>query len=97
MTNYAKRHRTILRKIARRAMIERGLLPDYSRAVLAELDRIHPAPTRVGDSVRDLRHLLWSSIDNDDSRDLDQLTVVEPLSAGAVNIYVAIADVDSFG
>jgi VacB/RNase II family 3'-5' exoribonuclease len=76
-------------------MAERGLLPDYSPEALAELDRIHAAPTGAGGSVRDLRHLLWSSIDNDDSRDLDQLTVAEALSSGAVKIYVAIADVDA--
>ena len=76
-------------------MIERGLLPDYSPAVLAELDGIHATPTVVEDSVRDLRHLLWCSIDNDDSRDLDQLTAAESMPAGAANIYVAIADVDS--
>jgi exoribonuclease-2 len=76
-------------------MIERGLLPDYSPEALAELDRIHAAPTGAEDPVRDLRHLLWCSIDNDDSRDLDQLTVAESLSTGAVKIYVAIADVDA--
>jgi ribonuclease R len=95
MTNDSTRHRAILRRIARRAMAERGLLPDYSPEALAELDRIHAAPTGAGGSVRDLRHLLWSSIDNDDSRDLDQLTVAEALSSGAVKIYVAIADVDA--
>jgi VacB/RNase II family 3'-5' exoribonuclease len=96
MTNDVTRHRTILRKIARRAMIERGLLPDYSPEALAELDRIHAAaPTEAEDSIRDLRHLLWCSIDNDDSRDLDQLTVAESMSTGAVKVYVAIADVDA--
>ena len=49
----------------------------------------------VGDPIRDLRHLLWASIDNDDSRDLDQLTVVEGQEGGNVKILVAIADVDS--
>ena len=95
MTNDTKRHRAILRRIARRAMTERGLLPDYSPEALAELDRIHAAPTGAEGPVRDLRHLLWCSIDNDDSRDLDQLTAAEPLSSGAVKIYVAIADVDA--
>lgn len=95
MTQEVKKHRDILRQIARRAMIERGLLPDYSPETLAELDRIHAAPTRVEDSVRDLSHLLWCSIDNDDSRDIDQLTVTESMSTGAVKIYVAIADVDA--
>jgi exoribonuclease-2 len=42
-----------------------------------------------------LRDRLWVSIDNDDSRDLDQLTVAEPLAAGRVRILVAVADVDA--
>ena len=95
MTNEAIEHRVILRRIARGAMIERGLLPDYSPEVLAELNDIHSAPTEAEGSVRDLRHLLWCSIDNDDSRDLDQLTVADSTSTGAVKIYVAIADVDT--
>jgi VacB/RNase II family 3'-5' exoribonuclease len=95
MRNEAIEHRAVLRRIARRAMIERGLLPDYSPEALAELNGIHTAPTEAEDSVRDLRHLIWCSVDNDDSRDLDQLTVAEPISAGAAKIYVAIADVDA--
>ena len=45
--------------------------------------------------VRDLRDRLWASIDNDDSRDLDQLTVAESLAGGQVRILVAVADVDA--
>ena len=76
-------------------MLERGLLPEFSAAALAELDRIH-APADVNDgSVRDLTDLLWASIDNDDSRDLDQLTVAETLPGGSVKIRVAVADVDA--
>src|SRR6185436_14983458 len=48
-----------------------------------------------GTAVRDLRGLLWASIDNDDSKDLDQLSVAEPAPGGAVKILVAIADVDA--
>ncbi len=95
MTNDATQHRALLRKIARRAMAGRGLLPDYSPEALAELDGIHAAPTTAESPVRDLRHLPWCSIDNDESRDLDQLTVAEAISSGAVKIYVAIADVDA--
>ncbi len=95
MTDDTTRHRIILRRIARRAMIERGLLPDYSPDVFSELNGIHEAPSGAQDSVRDLRHLPWCSIDNDDSRDLDQLTVAEPMSMDAVKIYIAIADVDA--
>ena len=47
--------------------------------------------------IRDMRDLLWASIDNDDSRDLDQLTVAEAMPADKVKILVAIADVDCGG
>ena len=52
-------------------------------------------PAKATDNVRDLRNLLWASIDNDDSRDLDQLTVAESLAGGQVRILVAVADVDA--
>jgi exoribonuclease-2 len=61
--------------------------------VLAELDRLHD-PAAVSDLL-DLRGLPWMSIDNDDSRDLDQLTVAQELPKGAVRIRVAVADVDA--
>ena len=97
-----KYHRSILQSIARRAMLERGLLPDFSIEALAELGRLQiPAATEAGSAkgpfgIRDLRGLLWASIDNDDSRDLDQLTVAEAISTDKVKILVAIADVESF-
>ena len=74
-------------------MLERGLIPDFSPAEVAELAEIH-LPATDG-RVRDLRGLLWASIDNDDSRDLDQLTVAEALPGGAVRALVAVADVDA--
>lgn len=76
-------------------MIERGLLPDFSQEVLAELTKIHAPATISNGQTRDLTNLLWASIDNDDSRDLDQLTVAEVTPGGKVKILVAIADVDS--
>lgn len=88
--------RYILQSIARRAMLDRGLLPDFSPDALAELGNIQgPAAQVRGSQVRDLTDLLWCSIDNDDSRDLDQLTVAEGMPGGKVKILVAIADVDS--
>jgi exoribonuclease-2 len=90
-----KQHRSILRRIARRAMIERGLLPDFSAQAITELNGIPGAVTAVEESTHDLRNLTWCSMDNDDSRDLDQLTVAEALPDGTVKILVAIADVDA--
>jgi VacB/RNase II family 3'-5' exoribonuclease len=75
-------------------MLERGLLPDFSPQALAELDGIHGPALRADEATRDLRNLIWCSIDNDASRDLDQLTVAEAMPEGAVKILVAIADVD---
>ncbi len=94
MTN-EMRHRAILGNIAHRAMLERGLLPDFSAEVLAEVDRIE-GPALAGDMpVRDLRTMPWCSIDNDDSMDLDQLTVAEGIKDGTTRILVAVADVDA--
>ncbi|HVQ29511.1 MAG TPA: RNB domain-containing ribonuclease [Vicinamibacteria bacterium] len=73
-------------------MVKRGLQPDFSPAALAEAGNAS-APVASDPSVRDLRSLLWASIDNDDSRDLDQLSVAEALPGGSVKILVAIADV----
>jgi exoribonuclease-2 len=88
-------HRSILKSIAHRAMLERGLLPDFSSQAFAELKQIQPSAAIGDNTVRDLRTLLWASIDNDDSRDLDQLSVAEAESTGNVKILIAIADVDS--
>jgi exoribonuclease-2 len=88
-------HRSILQDIAHRVMLERGLLPDFSPEALAELDRIQAPAQETAASIRDLRNLLWCSIDNDDSRDLDQLTVAAPATKDSVKILVAVADVDA--
>ncbi|MGA2532131.1 MAG: RNB domain-containing ribonuclease [Candidatus Aminicenantales bacterium] len=90
-----KQHRAILQSIARRAMMDRGLLPDFSPEALAELERIQAPAAPNGEAARDLTGLLWASIDNDDSRDLDQLTVAEAVPGDKVKILVAVADVDS--
>jgi VacB/RNase II family 3'-5' exoribonuclease len=91
----SKRHRAILQRIAHRVMLEKGLFPDFPPQALLELDGMGGPATDAGGSTRDLRDLLWCSIDNDDSRDLDQLTVAEALPGGAVRALVAIADVDA--
>jgi exoribonuclease-2 len=86
----------ILNRLAHMAMLERGLEPDFSDAALSELDSIHnPAQSNGSAHIRDMRDLLWASIDNDDSLDLDQLTTAEELTNGRVIIYVAVADVDA--
>jgi exoribonuclease-2 len=76
-------------------MMERGFFPDFSPQAIAELGGIHGPATRTEESTRDLRNLLWCSIDNDDSRDLDQLTIAEAMPNGAAKVLVAIADVDA--
>jgi len=94
---HARHHRSVLQDIAHQAMLERGFLPDFSSEVLAELEQTQGRATVAGDSltIQNKRNLLWASIDNDDSFDLDQLTVAHPLPAGKVKILVAIADVAS--
>ena len=76
-------------------MLQRGLLPDFSSEALAELGRIKSPASINNEQARDLRGLLWASIDNDDSRDLDQLTVAEGMPGNKIKILVAVADVDS--
>ena len=75
-------------------MQERGLSADFSRDALAELDRLR-GPAAPAKELPDLRNLPWISIDNDDSRDLDQLSIAEPAVGGAVRVRVAVADVDA--
>jgi len=75
-------------------MRSRGLLPVFSPQALQEAEAArHTGPERGAD-IRDLRQLTWFSIDNNDTRDLDQLSVAEPLANGAARLLVAIADVD---
>ena len=96
MSSYSAGGRQILLRVARAAMLERGLLPDFSAAAMRETDGIKGAANLpVAGQARDLRNLLWASIDNDDSLDLDQLSVAEPRDGGAVCVWVAIADVDA--
>lgn len=90
------RNRAVLQKIARGTMLLRGLMPDFSAECISELAQINaPAKAEGVPQARDLRDLLWASIDNDDSEDLDQLTVAETLPDGRTRILVAVADVDA--
>jgi len=77
-------------------MLEAGFHPDFPAEVAREVQALKQAgPKTAGLTARDLRSLLWSSIDNDTSRDLDQVEFVERLSDGAMRLLVGIADVDS--
>ncbi len=84
-----------LRQIARRAMAGRQLLPDFSTAAQAQAGAFAAPADGRSASLRDLCALPWVSIDNVDSRDLDQLSVAEQLADGATRVLVAIADVDA--
>ena len=87
---------TSLQEMARQAMIDHGLKPDYERDVEQQVAAINgPARANSDASIRDLRELPWCSIDNDDSRDLDQLTYAERTNDGTVRVLVAVADVDA--
>jgi VacB/RNase II family 3'-5' exoribonuclease len=86
-----------LQAIAKDIMRQHGFQPDFAPEVqkqLADL-RAHPPAMTAGGSVRDLRDRLWSSIDNDTSRDLDQIEVAEKLPNGDVKVLIGIADVDA--
>jgi VacB/RNase II family 3'-5' exoribonuclease len=95
MNDKSKSQYTPLLRIAQEAMRQRGLLPEFSAAAKAQVEGIDGPAHAPPDAIRDLTQLPWASIDNDDSRDLDQLSVAEPLADGTVRILVAIADVDS--
>ena len=85
-----------LRTRAHQAMLEAGFRPDFPPDVLREVQLLKQAPPMNNASAfRDLRSLLWSSIDNDNSRDLDQVEYVEKLLGGATRLLVGIADVDA--
>ncbi len=84
-----------LRAIAHKAMTDRGLEPDFPPDAIRQLDGIQGPANDRDRGIRDLRDRLWCSIDNDTSRDLDQRTVAERLTAGRVRVLVAIADVDA--
>ncbi|MFO7687898.1 MAG: RNB domain-containing ribonuclease [Desulfobacterales bacterium] len=88
----AKR-KDVLEQIARQTMQAYGFLPDFSADALGELVTVRNGDRGAEPAGVDLRHLLWSSIDNDDSLDLDQLTVAEAQTDGQVCVRVAVADV----
>jgi exoribonuclease-2 len=85
-----------LKARARQAMLDAGFKPDFPAEIAQELQALtQRSATQSGIAARDLREPLWSSIDNDTSRDLDQVECVEKLTDGAIRLLIGIADVDS--
>ena len=95
MRHSLSNHRADLGTIAKWAMFSRGLEPEFPQSVQRQVAALKGPALETQDSIRDLTALLWCSIDNDDSRDLDQLTAIEQLTKCQVRVYVAIADVDA--
>jgi VacB/RNase II family 3'-5' exoribonuclease len=87
-----------LQSIAREIMLSHGFEPDFPADVPAQLADLksHPPQIVAANGVRDLRNRFWSSIDNDTSRDLDQIEVADRLANGDVKVLIGIADVDAF-
>jgi VacB/RNase II family 3'-5' exoribonuclease len=87
-----------LQAVAKQVMLDNGFEPDFPPHVQQELEELkaHSPQVVPGANIRDLRNLLWSSIDNDTSRDLDQAEIAERLPSGETKVLVAIADVDTF-
>jgi exoribonuclease-2 len=96
MNNSSPSHPDLL-AMARQIMLAQGFEPDFPPPVSQQLAQLKAHPPQTNDKdVRDLRNLLWSSIDNDTSRDLDQIEVAERLPNGDIKVLIAIADVDTF-
>ena len=95
MNIYERHHHAILQNIAHNVMLERGLHPDFSNEAISQLRKLN-FPLKDIPDVRDMRNLLWASIGNDDSLDVDQLIVAKTMPDGRIRIMVAIADVDAF-
>lgn len=85
-----------LTRIARATMIEEGFKPDMPAAVDREVQQLDERTIVASASPRDLRQLLWSSIDNLTSRDLDQVEYVERETDNSIRVLIGIADVDTF-
>ena len=93
MSQRAPDHRADLHALARQALLERGFAQDFGPAVLAEVSALRGSP--ADGRAEDRTALPWFSIDNDDSRDLDQISASSRLPDGSIRLLVAIADVDA--
>jgi exoribonuclease-2 len=98
MNDIRPTHPVDLLAIAKQIMQENGFTPGFPPAVAQQLAdlKAHPPLIAAGGKVRDLRSLVWSSIDNDTSRDLDQIEVAERQPSGEIKVLVGIADVDAY-
>jgi VacB/RNase II family 3'-5' exoribonuclease len=87
-----------LQATAKQIMLEHGFQPDFPPEVSRQLAGLKTAASQslATNNIRDLRNLLWSSIDNDTSRDLDQIEVAERLTSGEAKVMIGIADVDAY-
>jgi exoribonuclease-2 len=87
-----------LQSAARQTMLENGFEPEFPPGVQQQLAQLvsHPPAIAASGNIRDLRNLLWSSIDNDTSRDLDQVEVAQRMPDGEIKVMIGIADVDAF-
>jgi len=96
--NLSKPAHVDLQATAKQIMIDEGFEPDFPAGVPQQLAGIRAQPPSLAatDGVRDLRGLVWSSIDNDTSKDLDQIEVAERLPGGGARVMVGISDVDAF-
>jgi exoribonuclease II len=95
MKKHKQYDRSDLSRIAAIVVKEKGLLPNFSKEAHDQLDVINFPGEDLDPSIQDLTNLLWCSLDNDDSKDLDQLTVCSDVGNGKHKIYIAIADVDA--
>jgi len=97
MNHFNRASRVDLSAIANQIMIEHGFEPEFSPEVRQQVQALAANPPRVASNgeIRDLRGLLWSSIDNDTSRDLDQIEFAQRLPDGTIKVLVGIADVDA--
>src|SRR5262245_18393607 len=84
-----------LHAIAHQVMLEEGFAPDVPPQAAAEARALESWRPTADAALRDLRKLLWSSIDNVESRDLDQIEYAEQLPNGDIRVLVGIADVDA--
>lgn len=99
MTNQNSNHSKIdFEALAKQSLAAHGFKPGFGPEVEQQLGelRAHPPAVQASDVIRDMRKLLWSSIDNDTSRDLDQLEYAEQLPNGDIRVYIAVADVDAY-